>query len=126
MPAPDRRAEGAITASPGFSGKGYLGAVLTSALTAVALALALLQAAVIAHGAPRYSSPSAARIETNRFSVPGGRSGVPYLPAFDKTPPPEGRSREQQQEQHRTPPPPSRFRGAPPRPGPQPARRIAA
>lgn len=105
--------------------RGHLGAVLTSALTAVALALALLQAAVIAHGAPRYSSPSAARIETNRFSVPGGRSGVPYLPAFDKAPPSEGRSREPQQ-QHRTPPPPSRFRSAPPRLGPQPARRLAA
>lgn len=114
--------------------KGHLGAVLTSGLAAVALALAMLQAAVVvAHGGGVHpvEAVSAARTETNRFSAPGGRAGIPYLP-FEKaaTPPdgrtPEGRTPERQQEERRTPPPPSRFRSTPPRMGPQPARRVAA
>jgi hypothetical protein len=114
--------------------KGHLGAVLTSGLAAVALALALLQAAVVAHGVPKRSEPTAARTgPTNRYSAPGGRSGIPWVP-FDKAQPdkpavpesPEGRTPpRRQQEEHRTPPP-SRFRGAPPRLGPQPARKAAA
>jgi hypothetical protein len=109
--------------------KGHLGALLTTGLAAIALALALLQAAVvIAQGGTHHAAPSAARVESNRYSAPGGRSGIPYLP-FDRPAPqpatPEGRTPERQQEEHRAPPP-SRFRSSPPRPGPQPARKIAA
>ena len=69
--------------------RGHLGAVLTSGLAAVALALALLQAIVLAHGAPRYPEVTAARSGTsNRYSVPGGRSGIPFIP-FDKARPPD-------------------------------------
>ena len=108
--------------------KGHLGAVLTSGLAAVALALALLQAAVIvAHdGGLHAEAVSAARTGSDRFSAPGGRSGIPYLP-FEKTAtPPEGRTPDRQQEEHRAPPPPSRFHSPPPRTGPQPARRVTA
>jgi hypothetical protein len=114
--------------------KGHLGAVLTSGVAAVALALTLIQAAVVAHGAPRSHPATASRTgASNRFSAPGGRSGIPWIP-FDKAQPqkplvpesPEGRTPpRRQQEEHRTPPP-SRFRGAPPRLGPQPARKAAA
>jgi len=115
--------------------KGHLGAVLTTGLAVVALGLALLQAAVVTHGAPSMESVTAARSgPTNRYSAPGGRSGIPWVPA-DKAQPqkpaplpqsPEGRTPpNRQQEEHRSPPP-SRFRGAPPRPGPQPARKAAA
>jgi hypothetical protein len=115
--------------------KGHLGAVLTTGLAAVALALALLQAAVVAHGAPKMESVTAVRSgPTNRYSAPGGRSGIPWVPA-DKMQPqkpapvpesPEGRTPpSRQQEEHRSPPP-SRFRGSPPRLGPQPARKAAA
>ena len=111
--------------------RGHLGAVLTSGLAAVALALAVLQAAVLlAHGggpqAEALSSARTERSESNRFSAPGGRAGIPYLP-FEKTSaPPEGRTPERQQEEQHPPPPPSRFRSTPPRTGPQPARRVAA
>jgi hypothetical protein len=115
--------------------KPHLGAVLTSGLAALALALALLQAAVVAHGAPKAQPPTAIRQgPTNRFSAPGNRSAVPWAP-FDKAQDdkpvapesPEGRTPERrQQEEHRSPPPPSRFRGLPPRLGPQPARKAAA
>jgi hypothetical protein len=113
--------------------KPHLGAVLTSGLAALALALALLQAAVIAHGAPR--TPTATRHgPTNRYSAPGNRSAVPWVPfdnAQERKPvlpeSPEGRTPGQrQQEEHRSPPPPSRFRGLPPRVGPQPARKAVA
>jgi hypothetical protein len=114
--------------------KGHLGAVLTSGVTAVALALTLIQAAVVARGAPRFHPATASRTgPSNRFSTPGGRAGIPWVP-FDKAQPqkplapesPEGRTPpRRQQEEHRTPPP-SRFRGAPPRLGPQPARKAAA
>lgn len=112
----------------------HLGAVLTSGLAALALGLALLQAAVVAHGAPRPHTPTAIRQgPTNRYSAPANRSAVPWAP-FDKAqdqkpvPPesPEGRTPERrQQEEHRSPPP-SRFRGLPPRPGPHPIRKAAA
>jgi len=115
--------------------KGHLGAALTSGLAVVALALTLLQAAVVAHGVPRQAVPTASRTgATNRFSAPGGRSPVPWAPAdkAQKEKPlvpedPEGRTpeRRQQEEQHRTPPP-SRLRGVPPRIGPQPVRKAAA
>jgi hypothetical protein len=107
--------------------KGHLGALLTTGLAALALALALLQAAVVvAQGGTHHAAPSAARVESNRYSAPGGRSGIPYLPFDRPTQPvtPEGRTPERQQEEHRTPPP-SRFRSSPPRPGPQPARKLA-
>ncbi len=114
--------------------KGHLGAALTSGLAAMALALTLLQAAVATHGVPQQASPTASRSgATNRFSAPGGRSAIPWAPA-DKTQKqrplvpedPEGRTPERrQQEEHRTPPP-SRFRGVPPRIGPQPVRKAAA
>jgi hypothetical protein len=111
--------------------KGHLGAVLTSGLTAVALALALLQMMVLAQSAPRYAAATAARSgATNRYSVPGGRSGIPYFP-LDKTQPQpadpgnrEGRTPRQQEEHHA--PPPSRFRSLPQQPGPQPARKLTS
>jgi hypothetical protein len=111
--------------------KGHLGAVLTSGLAAVALALALLQVAVVAHGVEKREATTAARTgPTNRYSSPGNRSAIPWVPA-DKAQPlpesPEGRTPpRRQQEEHRSPPPPSRFRGVPPRLGPQPARKAAA
>ena len=113
--------------------KGHLGAVLTSGLAAVALALALLQVAVVAHAAPKHQPATAARSgATNRYSAPGGRSAIPWTPALDKAPKdrpvapesPEG-STPPKQDEHRTPPPPQ-YRGAPPRPGPQPIRKVAA
>ncbi|TMA23568.1 MAG: hypothetical protein E6J88_12560 [Deltaproteobacteria bacterium] len=106
--------------------RGHLGAVLTSGLAAVALALALLQAIVLAHGAPRYPEVTAARSGTsNRYSVPGGRSGIPFIP-FDKARPPDpGQTPQRQQEEHRSPPP-SRMRAVPPHPGPQQPRKLAA
>jgi hypothetical protein len=113
---------------------GHLGAVLTSGLAAVALALALLQAAVVAHAAPKHQPATAARTgQTNRYSAPGGRSAIPWTPSPDKAQKnkaapenPEGSTPPQrQQDEHRTPPPPT-YRGAPPRPGPQPVRKAAA
>jgi len=116
--------------------KGHLGAVLTTGLAAVALALALLQAAVVAHGVQKREAATAVRTgPTNRYSAPGNRSGIPAWVPADKVQQekplpaesPEGRTPpRRQQEEHRSPPPPSRFRGAPPRLGPQPARKAAA
>lgn len=112
--------------------RGHLGAVLTSGLAVVAVALALLQSLVLVRGSPRVAEAAAPRAApaSNRFSAPGGRSGIPYLP-LEKAPAPrltpsekEGSSPRPQQE-HRTPPP-SRLRTWPSRPGPQPARRLAA
>ncbi|MGZ6143215.1 MAG: hypothetical protein ACXWLM_07740 [Myxococcales bacterium] len=108
--------------------KGHLGAVLTSGLAALALALALLQAVVLAHGAPRYPEATATHAgSSHRYSVPGGRSGIPFLP-FEKPANPqdrEGRTPQRPQEEHRTPPPP-RMRSVPPQPGPQAPRKLAA
>ena len=114
--------------------KGHLGAVLTSGLAAVALALALLQAAVVSHGVIPSEPITASRTgATNRFSAPAGRSGVPWLPQDSAIQPktplpenPEGRTPVRKEEQQHRSPPPSRFRNAPPRLGPQPARRAAA
>ena len=109
--------------------KGHLGAVITSGLAAMAMALALLQAMVIAHGAPRYTQATASHSTgTNRYSVPGGRSGIPFVP-FERAQPADPARREggapQKQEQHRSPPPP-RMRAFPPQPGPQPQRKLTA
>jgi hypothetical protein len=114
--------------------KGHLGAVMTSGLAAVALALALLQAAVLAHSAPRRQAVSSVRPgPTNRYSIPGGRSGIPWLP-FDaqKAQPEDRKSREGRSpvtkppEEHRAPPPTRQQRMFPPGNGPHPARRAAA
>jgi hypothetical protein len=111
--------------------KGHFGAVVTTTLTAVALILALLQAVVLAHSAPKFVQATAARSgSSNRYSAPGGRSGVPYMP-FDKgqqqaTPPIDREGRTPQRPPEHRPPPPSRFRGYPPVPGPQPQRKLAA
>ena len=117
--------------------QGRASVVLTTGLAVMALALALLQAVVVAHGAPRAevtASRNAPAAPTNRFSAPGGRSGVRWLP-FDKAQPaerpaipenPEGRTPPApRQEEHRSPPP-SRFRGAPVRFGPQKPRSAVA
>jgi hypothetical protein len=114
--------------------KGRLGAVLTTGLAAVALALALLQAAVLAHSAPRHRAVSAVRAgPTNRYSVPGGRSGIPWLPfGAQKTLPEDSKSREGRSpvtkppEEHRTPAPSRQQRMFPPNNGPHPVRRAAA
>ena len=114
--------------------KGHLGAVMTSGLAAVALALALLQAAVLAHSASRHQAVSAARPRpTNRYSVPGGRSGIPWLPFnAQKAQPEDPKSREGRSpvtkppQEHRAPPPSRQQRMLPPSNGPHPARRAAA
>jgi hypothetical protein len=115
--------------------KGHLGAVMTSGLAAIALALALLQAAVLAHSAPRHRAVSAVRPgPTNRFSIPGGRSGIPWLP-FDAQKAQqhedlksrEGRSpATKPPQEHRAPPPSRQQRMFPPSSGPHPSRRLAA
>jgi hypothetical protein len=109
--------------------KGHLGAVLTSGVGALALALALLQAAVLAHSAPRYPTASAARSgPSNRYSVPGGRSGIPWLPFEEKVHSPDSRpqgSPAKQPEERRSPPPPGRRSPAPTF-GPHPPRRAVA
>jgi len=109
--------------------QGRVGAVLTSALAAIAIALALLQAFVVSRSHARSAQASVSPLApTNRFSVPGGRSGVPWLP-FDREQPDEAaRSRPvQKQEERRAPtPPPSRFHSYPPRMGPAPARKATA
>ena len=116
--------------------KGHVGAVLTSGLAAVAMALALLQVIVLAHASPKQVSAEASVPPgaSNRYSVPGGRSGIPWLPhgAEKRSQPPNPGSREGRSpgmkppEEHRTPSP-SRQRGiSPPSYGPRPARRAAA
>ncbi len=116
--------------------KGHVGAVITSGLAALAIALALLQAAVmIGHGSRnRAPATTAGSGATNRYSAPANRAAVPW-PALDKAqdqkplPPenPEGRKPERrQQEEHRSPAPAPRFKGMPPRLGPQPAHKAVA
>jgi hypothetical protein len=115
--------------------KPHLGAVLTSGLAALALALALLQAAVVAaHGTRAPGIPTATRQgPTHRYSAPANRSAVPWAP-FDKAQDqkpvapesPEGRTPGRRQQEEPRSPPPSRFRGMPPRIGPHPARKAAA
>jgi len=108
--------------------KGHLGAVLTSGLAAVALALALLQIAVLVQSAPRHAEATAQRTgATNRYSAPGGRAGIPF-PPFDKAQPktPAESAPSPPPEEHRAHPP-VRPRGVmPPHAGPQPARKLAA
>jgi hypothetical protein len=109
--------------------QGRLGAVLTSGLAAVAMALALLQAFVVSrsHVGSAQASVSPAG-PSNRFSAPGGRSAIPWLP-FDRAPPDEPHSRpvQKQPQERRTPtPPPSRYHSYPPRIGPSPARKATA
>ena len=94
--------------------KGHLGAVLTTGLAAVALALVLLQAAVLVHTAHRHPVLSPPRAQTNRYSVPGGRSGLPWLPLEKK-----------KQEERRSPPSP-RQRSLPTPSGPHQPRRAVA
>lgn len=112
--------------------KGHLGAVLTCGLAAVALALALLQIAVLVQSAPHHVEATAARSgASNRYSVPGGRSGIPFMP-FDKARPPpspadrEGRTPARPPEEHHSPPPVRPRGGVPPHAGPQPARKLTA
>ena len=114
--------------------KGRLGAVLTSGLAAVALALALLQVLVLANSTPRQWTAEAQipAGPSNRFSAPGGRAGIPWMP-FDSTKlqPAEPKSREGRSPAAKPPerhvPPPSKMRGIhPPTFGPRPARRAAA
>jgi hypothetical protein len=114
--------------------KGHAGAVLTGGFAAIALALVTLQALVLAHGVPRQEVTAVRSGTTNRYSAPGGRSGVPWLP-FDKAQPvekpalpenPEGRKPPAQRQEQHQPPPPSRFRSAPPRLGPQRPRSAVA
>jgi hypothetical protein len=107
--------------------KGHLGAILTTGLAAIALALAVLQAAVIVHGAPRHAVPSPARVESNRFSAPGGRSGIPWLPFDEKVQRSNGREgrKPAKPEEHPAPPPPRQHNPAPSL-GPRPPRRVVA
>jgi hypothetical protein len=107
--------------------RGHLGAVLTSGLSAVALALAMLQAAVVfAHARPPPTQISviAPARPSHRFSAPGGRAGIPsqWSPA---EPPARAQPDTQQkrQEPRRAPP---RSRGGLPDRGPRPARRLSA
>jgi hypothetical protein len=107
-----------------------VGGVLTSGLVALAVALALLQAAVLAHAShPAPLTNNAPIAPTNRYSAPGGRSGIPWTP----TPPApkatpserEGRTPDQkpQREEHRAP---MRNPSNLPHLGPRPARRALA
>jgi len=110
--------------------RGHLGAALTTGLAAVAVALALFQAAVLTRGAVKREASTG---QSNRYSSPGGRAGIPWVPA-DKAPDkpaplpedPEGRSPQRRQQEEHHAPPPSRLRGTPPRAGPQPVRKAAA
>jgi hypothetical protein len=101
---------------------------LTSGLAAIAIALAMLQAFVVSRSHARPAQASVSPMgPTNRYSVPGNRSAIPWAP-FDQPRPDEARNRTQQkpQEQRRTPPPPSRFHSYPPRMGPAPIRKATA
>src|SRR3954463_5028771 len=114
--------------------KGHAGAVLTAGVRAVALALVALQTVVLSHSVPRQEATAVRSGATNRYSAPGGRSGIQWLP-FDKAQPaekpalpesPEGRKPPTQRQEQPQSPPPSRFRSAPPRVGPQRPRSAVA
>jgi hypothetical protein len=105
--------------------KGHLGALLTSGLAAVALALALLQAVVAFHSARRGADLPASSTQSHRYSAPGGRSGIPWLP-FDKQPPANSEGRSPQPKEERRAPPPSKYRPMPQAPGPRAPRKLAA
>ena len=58
-----------------------VGGLLTSGLVALAIALALLQAAVLAHASgPAPITTNTPLAPTNRYSAPGGRAGIPWTP----------------------------------------------
>ena len=108
-----------------------VGGLLTSGLVALAFALALLQAAVLAQ-TPRstvVTTDNAPAAPTNRYSAPGGRSGIPWSPPApaQKSAPAERDSRtpdqKPQREEHRTP---LRQPSFIPHVGPRPARRALA
>jgi hypothetical protein len=104
--------------------KGHFGALLTSGLAGIALALVLLQAFVVArsHG-PLVQYTAAPAQPSNRFSAPGNRSAIPWGP-FDRaqqTPVPQ-----KPEQRHVPTPPPSRYHSFPPRMGPTPPRRATA
>ena len=106
--------------------KGHLGAVLTSGLSAVALALALLQAAVIhAHATPagQLSTEAGPAAPSHRFSAPGGRSGIPWQWNADPPARTQPGTQQKRDEPRHAPP---RSRQAVPERGPRPARKIAA
>lgn len=108
-----------------------VGGLLTSGLVALAIALALLQAAVLAHASrPAPITTNAPLAPTNRYSAPGGRAGIPWTPNQPpaKALPPserEGRTPDQkpQREEHRAP---SRNPSSIPHIGPRPPRRALA
>src|SRR5512140_3376421 len=106
--------------------KRHLVALRTPVLVPIALALGVLQAVVALHGAVRPEPFVAPRAQSNRFSAPGGRAGVPWAPFDNKTQPAnrEGRT-PQQKEEHRSPPP-SPGRGFPAQPGPRAPRKLSA
>ncbi len=107
--------------------KGHLGAVLTSGLSAVALALTMLQAAVVfAHARPLTTQVSAITPAgpSHRFSAPAGRSGSPYQWNPGEPPArPQPDTQQKRDEPRRAPP---RSRGGLPEQGPRPARRLSA
>jgi hypothetical protein len=111
-----------------------VGGLLTSGLVALAIALALLQAAVLAQASRpatiTTNANNAPLAPSNRYSAPGGRAGIPWTP----NPPPgkavppserEGRTPDQkpQREEHR---PPMRNPSSVPHLGPRPPRRALA
>ncbi len=107
-----------------------VGGVLTSGLVALAVALALLQAAVLAQASrPTPVTSNAPAGPTNRYSAPGGRAGIPWTPSgpAPKATPAEreGRTPDQKppREEHRTP---LRNPNFIPHLGPRPARRALA
>jgi hypothetical protein len=108
-----------------------VGGLLTSGLVALALALALLQAAVLAQ-MPRPAPVTTNNVPaapSNRYSAPGGRAGVPWTPTPTQPKPApserEGRTPDQkpQREEHRAP---LRNPNFIPHLGPRPARRALA
>lgn len=109
--------------------KQHLGAVLTSSLAAIALGLALLQAAVLLDAAPVPLADLAAPL-THR-SATQGRAAVPNAlpgeaaPGRQRTtvPAPEGKPPE---ERRRLPPRQQRSFMPGQQPGPRPARKLAA
>jgi septal ring-binding cell division protein DamX len=107
-----------------------VGGLLTSGLVALAVALALLQAAVLAQASrPAPLTTNAPLAPSNRYSAPGGRAGIPWTPTPPaKAVPPserEGRTPDQkpQREEHRAP---LRNPNSVPHLGPRPPRRALA
>lgn len=111
--------------------KQHLGAVLTSSLAAVALGLALLQAAVLLHAAPMPLAELVVPGSPNhRSSPPGG--GVPNIVPVTGTPPARARTNpvpegnKPPEERRRLPPRQQRSFMPGQQPGPRPARKLAA